>query len=172
MSEPFDFDAFIAGTQLARGPVSFYKTDNRTEILRLQQEHDALPPEGGDDRVGSKSARRDLAEKIRSLREQMEASRVEFTIRTLTPDEFKRLQADNELPEGEQKISEYDQLEWQSVEPALSADQWRKLADRIGMRQFSDILNDANALILSKVAVPDFSRSVSETLSPPTSSES
>ena len=27
MSEPFDFDAFIAGTQLARGPVSFYRTE-------------------------------------------------------------------------------------------------------------------------------------------------
>ena len=44
--------------------------------------------------------------------------------------------------------------------------------DRIGIAQWSEIVKDANDLILSKVAVPDFSRSVSETLSPRVSSES
>jgi hypothetical protein len=165
MSEPFDFEAFISGTQLARGTVSFYKADHRTEIAALQAEHDALPPEGGDDRMSSKSARRDVAKRIADLREQMEASKVEFIIRTLTPDEFKRI-------EDEDALDVYDQLEWQSVEPKLTKEQWRQLGARIGMAQFSAIVKDANALVLSKVAVPDFSRSVSETLSPPKSSES
>lgn len=165
MSEPFDFEAFISGTQLARGTVGFYRTDHRTEIARLTREHDALPAEAGDERESSKaSPRKALAEKIAALRQEMEASRVEFTIRTLTPDEFKSLSEDEDAV--------YDQLALQSVEPKLDASQWRRLADAIGMAQFSQINKDANALILSKVAVPDFSRSVSETLSPPAPSES
>ena len=173
MSEPFDFEAFIAGTQLARGPVSFFKVDHRIEIGRLQAEHDALPAEGGDDRVSSKgSPRKALAERIKALHDEMEASRVEFIIRTLTPEEFRKIESDNDRPDDEQKYSVYDQLEWQSVEPHLTAKQWEALGERIGTRQFSDIMRDANALILSRVAVPDFSRTVSETLSPKASSES
>ena len=166
MSEPFDFDAFIAGTQLARGTVSFFKSDHRPEILRLTKLHDALPKDGGDDReVSATSPRQELADKIAALRAEMEASRVEFTIRTLTPDEFKKTSDDETL-------DAFDQLALQSVEPALDREQWKRLADRIGIAQWSQIVSDANALILSKVAVPDFSQSVSETLSPPRSSES
>lgn len=164
MSEPFDFESFIAGTQLARGPVGFYKVDHRPEIARLTREHDALPVDGGDDReVSAPSPRKDLAAKIAALREEMEASRVEFVIRTLTPDEFRKIQDDDTL-------DVYDQLEMQSVEPALTKDQWKRLADRIGTAQWAQLVKDANDLILSKVAVPDFSRSVSATLSPPASS--
>lgn len=166
MSEPFDFDAFIAGTQLARGTVSFFKVDHRPEIARLTKRHNALPADGGDDREQSAtSPRKDLAAKIAALRAEMEASRVEFIIRTLSPDEFKKVSDDESL-------EAYDQLAMQSVEPALDRDQWKRLADRIGIAQWSEIVKDANALILSKVAVPDFSPSVSETLNPRASSES
>lgn len=165
MSEPFDFDAFIAGTQLARGPVGFYRVDHRPEIARLTKQHDALPADGGDDReVSAPSPRKELAAKIVALREEMEASRVEFVIRTLSPDEFKKIQDDD-------KLDVYDQLAMQAVEPALDRDQWQRLAGRIGMSQWAQVVKDANDLILSKVAVPDFSQSVSETLSPPRSSE-
>ena len=166
MSDPFDFDAFIAGTQLARGTVGFYRTDHRPEIARLTRQHDAMPLDGLDEREQSApSPRKALAEKIAALRSEMEASRVELTIRTLTPDEFRKvMDAETEEP--------YDQLALQSVEPVLTSEQWRKLADKIGTAQFKAICDDANALILSKVAVPDFSPTVSETLSPRVSSES
>lgn len=165
MSEPFDFEAFISGTQLARGTVGFYKTDHRPEIARLTREHDATPAAGGDEReVSAPSKRADLAARIVALRKEMEDSRVEFTIRTLTPDEFRKMQdSGDEEP--------YEQLAIQSVEPVLTSEQWRRLADKIGMSQFAQIVKDANDLVLSRVAVPDFSRSVSETLSPPASSE-
>ena len=42
MSEPFDFDAFIAGTQLPRRTIEAYRVDNSDEIRRLQAEHDAM----------------------------------------------------------------------------------------------------------------------------------
>ena len=166
MSETFDFDAFIAGTQLARGTVSFFRKDNQREIQRLTREHDALPKSGGDERESAESSpRHELAQRIADLRAEMEASRVEFTIRTLTPDEFRKISDDD-------KLDVYDQLEWQSVDPKLTREQWKALADRIGMAQFAQITKDANDLVLSKVAVPDFSQSVSETLSPPAPSAS
>jgi len=166
MSEPFDFESFINGTQLARGTVGFYKVDHRPEILRLTREHDALPLEDGDLREGSAPSKRaEVAARIVALRAEMESSWVEFTIRTLTPDEFRRMN-------DEDALDVYDQLAMQSIEPALDRDQWRRLADHIGTAQWSQIVKDANDLVLSRVAVPDFSRSVSETLSPPASDAS
>lgn len=164
MSEPFDFEAFINGAQLARRMVGFYKIDHRSEIDRLTREHDALAEGAGDERESAKaSPRKTLAERIAALRAEMEASRVDMEIRTLTPDESKAMQADDK--------DVYDQLALQSVEPALTRAQWKQLADKIGAAQFATLTSEANALILSKVAVPDFSHSVSQTLSPPASSQ-
>ena len=165
MSDTFDFDAFIDGTEMAQAKTGFFRKDHRVKIVELTKAHDALPVTAGDTREGSKSSpRKKIADEIASLREEMEASRVDITIRALTPDEYKAI--------SEEEDGVYDQLATQSVEPKLTAEQWRKLAAAIGYAQFSVITNDAATLILSKVAVPDFSRTVSETLSPPTSSES
>lgn len=166
MSEPFDFAAFIRGTQLARRTVSAYGVDHRDEIARLTREHDALQADGGDEREASQpSRRRELAEQIKALRDEMDASRVEFVIRTLTPEEFRKVSEDEAL-------DVYDQMAMQSVEPKLTRDQWKQLGEVIGSSQWGAIVSDANALVLSKVAVPDFSRTVSETLTPRESYES
>lgn len=179
MSEPFDFDAFIAGTQLARGPVSFYRVDHRVQIQQLTAEHDATPAEGADERESDQpSPRHALAERIAALRAEMEASRVTLTLRTLTPDEYRKVANDGSL-------DIYDQLEWMSKAPEdcenpaaysdlpqLTRAQWKAMADRIGTAQFAVMVTDANALVESKVAVPDFSPSVSKTLSPPAPSAS
>lgn len=165
MSDTFDFEAFIAGTELAQMKTGFYRVDNRVRIVELTKQHDALPAATPDDRESTKgSPRQALAEQIAALRDEMESSRVELTLRALTMDEFKSV--------GDADDDVYKQLAMQSVEPVLSAAQWKTLADRIGFAQFAQISKDANDLVLSKVAVPDFSRSVSQTLSPPTSSES
>lgn len=166
MSEPFDFDAFIKGTQLPRRVVSAFSVDHRDEIARLTAEHDALPDDGVDDREASvASPRAVLAARVKSLRDEMEASRVDFVIRTLTPQEFKLVQDDDSL-------DVYDQLATQSVEPVLTRDQWRQIGEAIGSGQWGAIVAAANELVLKRVAVPDFSRSVSQTLSPRVSSAS
>ena len=161
----FDFDAFIEGTELAQMKTGFYRKDHRVRIAELTAEHDAIPATSGDEReTEQESPRKALAEQIAALRDEMDASHVEVTLRSLTPDEFRA------LPETTDSI--YKQLEIMSVEPRLTEEQWRTLADRIGFAQFAKISTDASNLVLSKVAVPDFSRSVSATLSGPTSSES
>lgn len=166
MSEPFDFDAFIAGTQLPRRTIEAYRIDNSDEIRRLQAEHDALPPES-DDRESSGSARHDLAARIVELREGMEASRTEFVIRTLTPQEFRDFTTVDESDED----AIFRQMALQSVEPKLTAEQWRRVSDAVGVGQWGSMVKDANELVLRRVAVPDFSRAVLRTLSPPESSE-
>ena len=181
MSEPFDFDAFISGTSLARRKVSAYRVDHRDEIERLTAEHDALPAEDDERESSGTAPRQEIAKHIADLRAEMEASRVTWTLRTLQPQEFKSLQ-DDEKDESEVV---FDQIALQSRAPEdcknpslyadlpnLTADQWRSIAGVIGARQWGDLVESATALILSRVAVPDFSRSVSATLKPPTLSES
>lgn len=159
----FDFEAFIAGAQLPRRTVTFYAADKTDEIERLTAEHDSLPAEA-DDRVGSKSSRRKLAEQIKALREEMEDSEQSIIIRALDADEMQH-HSNNDA------LDIYDQLAAQTVEPALTADQWREIAKRISYGVMSGIVAKANALALRSVAVPDFSQSVLESLSPPESSQ-
>lgn len=167
MSEPFDFDAFIKGTQLPRRTVTVYRVDHRDEIARLTREHDAIRDEGADEREGSVSVdrRAEIAEQVATLRAEMEAGRADFVIRTLTPDEFARVRDDDDL-------DVYDQIEMQSVEPHLNHEQWEQVANAIGAGQWGALVAEANDLILKRVAVPDFSRTVSATLSRRVSSES
>ena len=164
MSEPFDFDAFIRGTSLARRTVSAFRVDNRDAIDRLKAEYEALPTDDGDERESSTvgTERADLAEQIATLRAEMEASRVEWVIRTLGPDEFKQVMDDEDLstfdqiamqsraPEGCANPSLYNDL------PNLTGDQWKQIAAAIGAAQWGELVTDANNLVLSKVAVPDF----------------
>lgn len=170
MSEPFDFEAFISGAQLARRTVSAYKIDHRDEIQRLEERHDELRArrsdghaqriESGDEREGVAPDRkvadelRKVAERIASLRQEMEGSQIDFVIRTLTPDEFRDITEDP-----------FEQFALQSVEPELTVDQVKTVAERIGAAQWGEMMSAANDIVLSKVAVPDFSPSVSETLS-------
>lgn len=162
----FDFEAFIRGTQLPRRTVSIYRVDHRDEIQRLTAEHDALRDDRGDERESTTtSPRLELAQRIAALRDEMDASRADFVIRTLTPEEFRILQESDDL-------SVYDQMEMQSIEPKLTGEQWKRLGDAVGSGQWAAVVAAANELVLKRVAVPDFSRSVSATLTPRESSES
>jgi hypothetical protein len=68
-------------------------------------------------------------------------------------------------PEGCANPSLYNDL------PNLTDDQWRQIATAIGAAQWGEIVKDANALVISKVAVPDFSQTASATKAQRTSSE-
>lgn len=165
----FNFEDFISGAQLARRTVSAYKVDHSHELEALRREYDVLRKErdalveDADEREGVASGPvsrlREVAERIEAMRDEMESSRIDFVIRTLTPDEFKRFTDDDET-------TVYDQFALQSVEPKLTAEQARIVAERIGAAQWGEMMQQANALILSKVAVPDFSRNDSEMKSP------
>jgi hypothetical protein len=161
MSEPFDFEAFISGAQLARTTVSAFKVDHTTEINRLKDRYDEIRDrfdatqsgDAGDAREGvtdpTVSEVREIEDRIDTLRREMEGSRVEFTIRTLTPDEFRA------LGDGEDAV--YEQFARQSVEPELTPEQAKRVADVVGAAQWGGMMMQANELVMSKAAVPDFS---------------
>lgn len=159
MSEPFDFESFISGAQLARTTVSAFKVDNTREIERLKEAYNELAEvirsndEGGDPREGvsdpTSTAMSDLAQRIDTLRGDMERSRIEFVIRTLTPEEYASIR------EGDDDV--FAQFALQSVSPELTVDQVKRVTEVVGAMQWGEMMSEANALILSRAAVPDFS---------------
>ena len=162
----FDFESFIRGTQLPRRTVSAYRVDHRDEINRLTAEHDSLPGAAGDEReVGGSSKRADVAKRIVALRDEMETSRV-------------RVRHPHADAAGVQRPSRTTTtwaarpMEMPSVSPKLTDEQWKRLGEAIGSGQWAELVKAANELVLKRVAVPDFSRSVSATLTPPASFES
>lgn len=175
---PFDFDSFVAGTNLARDQVSVYGKDHATTIARLQSEHDALPDTEDERESSGSTSRQSIAEQIRALRDEMEQSRQDLTLRTLGPDEYQTVVGDESLdiydrvalqtqpPKDSPNPAAYNDL------PNLTADQVRRLAGVIGAGQWANVRTVADDLISHKVAVPDFSQTVSQTLSRGASSKS
>lgn len=154
MSEPFDFEAFIAGSHLAEDTFTMYLVDYGPQIARLDAQIDQAKS-GPDDRESSTASAEvaDLERQRDVLVAKMEESRREFTLRACTPDELKLITSD--------ETDVYDQLAIQSVKPALDRDQWKRVGEAAGAIQFSEFVVKANALVTSKVVVPDFSQTSS-----------
>lgn len=155
MSEPFDFEAFIAGSKLAEDTFTLYLVNHGPAIARLQAQIDQAKS-SGDDRESTVSPDvSHLEQQIARLTAEMHKSKREVTLRTVTPDELQHI--------GTDKTDIYDQLEIQSVKPALDRDQWKRLGAAVGAEQFADFIRKANALATLKMVVPDFSPSASTT---------
>lgn len=153
MSEPFDFEAFIAGAHLAEDTFPLYLVNHGPQIARLTARIDAAKSPGDEREASTGSATADLERQVADLIAEMEASKREVTLRSLTPDEFKALSGDD--------TDIYDQLSMQSVAPVLDCDQWQRLGAAIGAAPFMEFQSKANALALSRAVVPDFSPTAS-----------
>jgi hypothetical protein len=154
MSEPFDFEAFIAGSKLAEDTFALYLVNHGPAIERLRAEIEDVKAGGSDDREASASA--DVAaleQQVARLSAEMQKSRREVTLRSVTPDELEQIASD--------KTDVYDQLAIQSVNPVLNRDQWKRLGAAVGAEQFGEFIRKANALATLKVVVPDFSPTIS-----------
>jgi len=150
----FDFEAFISGARLAEDTFSLYLVDNGRKIAHLQEQIDKAR-DSGDEREASTGNTADLEAQVATLVDEMGKSKREFTLRALTPDEWKT--------SGEPDLDAYDQLAMQSVKPKLDRDQWKRVGAAAGARQFSTFMASANALAINDVVVPDFSPSNSTT---------
>lgn len=154
MSEPFDFEAFIAGSKLAEDTFELYLVNHGPAIARIQAEIEQATTGSGDDRESTVPADvTDLERQVKRLTAEMQKSRREITLRSVTPDELERIAGDS--------TDVYDQLAIQSVKPALDRDQWKRLGAAAGAEQFADFIRKANALATLKVVVPDFSPTTS-----------
>lgn len=154
MSEPFDFEAFIAGAKLAEDTFDLYLVNHGPAIERLRAEIDKATAGGGDDRESSVPAEVvDLEQQVARLTAEMQQSKREVTLRSVTPDELEFI--------AKPETSMYDQLAIQAVKPALTAEQWKRLGAAVGSQQFAEFLGKANELATLKVVVPDFSPTTS-----------
>ena len=159
----FDFEAFIAGAHLAEDTFPLYLVNHGPQIARLTEQIDAAKGRGDEREASTDNATAELEVQVADLIAQMEKSKREVTLRTLTPDEWKTVSSDD-------ATDVYDQLAMQSVKPKLDRDQWQRLGAAAGASQFAEFLGKANALALSRVVVPDFSPSNSTSPDPRESS--
>lgn len=183
-TKPFDFDAFIAGIKPSERKIVVYPVDNRSEIALLEQQIDAESQvESSSARFGSKPRSVTLAQKVKKLREEMEKSALTFTFAPLHPDRVAHYVGGAEVDrvaEGEGAVSaedamreaKYEQLAEQSVEPKLTKDQWKIVAERLGAPRFADLVNGATEHTLMSVTLPPFSPSTLDALTPKDSDES
>lgn len=174
MSKPFNFEEFMSGVTPRTVHVKVYLVDKTDEIEALNEQADeaAVDAVVGDGRLGSKSAASKIKKQIEALQDEMEDGAVEFEFRPLTPDEMNALQAKSD--KDEEYDTRYEQLEAQSVNPKLSADQWRQFANsgRVTYGQFVQIIGTATRVSMETVSVPKASPNILEALTAKATSQS
>ena len=158
MSEPFDFDAFISGTQLARRTVSAYRVRPPGEIERLTARARRDPRRVRRARVHRAVAPRRISpSRSPTLRAEMEASRVEWTLRTLTPEELRQHIEVRRTRRGRRTTQmAFEQIATMSRPPGQvqeplrllgsaepHRDQWQQIGDVIGAAQWGALYTDA-----------------------------
>ena len=153
MSEPFDFEAFIAGAKLAEDTFHLYLVDHGPAIARLQADVDKARAVADDREASVDGESVEKEREVERLIAEMEGSRRSFTLRALNTEEFKRTADDD--------TDVFDQLAIQAVKPVLDRDQWKRISDVVGATQFGRFVAEANGLAMRQVVVPDFSPTVS-----------
>ena len=163
----FDFEAFINGTKLPTIPVPLYRVDNSYAIAQTRAALAKLPKEPADERESDTGARADLEARLAELEAEQESSKQEFEIRALGATEYNGIASDKSK-------DVFDQIALQSQGTANEAprETWERVAASVPAMQWDAFVDKANDIILSRVVVPDFSRSSSKSPKPPASSES
>jgi len=153
MSEPFDFDKFIAGAELPHIPVPLIRKDRSAEISALRTSLDKIPEQAGDERESSIDERASLLEQIAALEAEQSGSAMMVELRALNAQEFKDviLADDKDV---------YDQLAAMSkgTRNEGTRERWETIAKNVTAHQWGAFVEAANALVLTKVAMPDFSQ--------------
>lgn len=170
MDEKFDIDAWLSDAELPETVVRVNKYGHLAARLKaLQEEHDAAKRAGaGDVRLTSKGNRaQEIAHEIETLREQMETGWLTLRLRGLTGDELDRV---NKAKDNESKT--LLSISLQAVEPKLDGRALKALRDKIGVGQWSLIVEEASKVAFGEVRTPDFSASVLASLATGGSSKS
>ena len=166
MSTPFDFEAFIAGTNLPRFEVPLYGVVHQHRIDELDaQIESASDAPAGDDRESTIDTRPDLTAERDRLHAEQETSARWVELRALSAEEFAEVANDP-------KKDILDQIAAQSKGTRNEADrdQWAKVKAAALPGAWTLFVARANEILEQTLVMPDFSLSSSTT--PRTSSES
>ena len=158
MSDPFDFEAFIAGTKLPTLTVPLYRVDHSRQIADLDAKIKALPEQPGDEREGQVSQRDTLTAERDRLSDEQAASATEFELRALSATEYRVIIDDD----GKDVFDQIAAMS-QGTRNEAPRETWERVAGTVSAMQWGEFVTRANALVLSKVVVPDFSQQPSTT---------
>ena len=161
MSEPFDFESFIAGTNLPRFEVPLYGVVHQRRIDELDAQIEAASvddPNLGDVRESSIDTRPDLTAERDRLHAEQEASARMVELRALSADEFSEVANDTTKDILDQIVAqskgtrnEADRDQWGKVKAAALPGAWTLFVAR------------ANEILEQTLVMPDFSLNGSKT---------
>lgn len=161
MSEQFDFEAFISGSDLPRFEVPLYGVVHQRRLDELEaQISDASvsDPQLGDVRESSIDTRPDLTAERDRLRDEQEASARWVELRALSADEFAEVANDTAkdildqiAAQSKGTRNEADRDQWGKVKAAALPGAWTLFVAR------------ANEILEQTLVMPDFSLNSSKT---------
>ena len=158
---PFDIEEWLSDAHLPEVTVRVNKFGHlAARLADLDAAHDAAKREDAKDvRLSSKNgAAYPIAQEIEQVRAQMESGWLTIRLRGLTTDELER----GNKAKGDGQAIRF--VAMQAVEPKMSEAQVKALRDKIGVGQFTAVVNAAGKVAFGEVHTPDFSAGVSATL--------
>lgn len=166
MSEPFDFESFIAGTNLPRFQVPLYGVVNQRRIYELDEKIErASKGTSGDEREVSVSPVTALTDERDKLLADQEASARWVELRALSADEFATVSSDDKkdildqiAAQSQGTSNEADRDRWAQIKAAALPGAWTLFVAR------------ANEILEQTLVMPDFSLTGSKNPSQPASS--
>lgn len=165
MSGPFDFEAYIAGTNLPRFEVPLYGVVHQHRIDELDaQIKAAREADSGDEREASESPLAALTEERDRLNAEQEASAQWVELRSLSGEEYES------VPNGEDSLLDQIAAQSQGTRNPLDRDGWAKVKAKAPAGAWFLFAGRANEIVRQSLVVPDFSLTSSKT--PPSSSAS
>ena len=165
----FDFEEWLSDAALPEATVRVNKYGHlAAQLADLEVAHTAARREDAKDvRLSSKSgAAYPIAQEIEQVRAQMESGWLTIRLRGMTQSEIARATK----VKGEDQVVR--QIAMQVIEPKMTEAQVKALRDKIGVGQFTAIVNAAGEVAFGEVHTPDFSAGVSATLATGASSRS
>jgi hypothetical protein len=158
MPNPFDFEAFIAGTNLPRFEVPLYGVVHQHRIDELDAEIKAARDvEGGDERESSVSPVVTLTEERDRLEAEQEASASWVELRSLSGEEYEA------VPNGEDSLLDQIAAQSQGTRNPLDRERWAKVKAKAPAGSWFLFASRANEIVRQSLVVPDFSLNSSKT---------
>jgi hypothetical protein len=124
----------------------------RAEFEELERRLDETRSD--DDRLGGKSERQSILERMDEIRAQIESSWMTLRLRALTPAENDELVEKYPDDNSGQVLAA---VALQIVDPPMTAEQVATMRDRIGIGQWSRVVGKSREVSYGEVVTPDFS---------------
>jgi hypothetical protein len=155
-TDDFNLDDWISGARLPEKSVTVYgRADLVAEFYELEQQVRAADSDGVEDDRLTGDPKVALAQRMETLREQMQSSALTFRFRALLSSEAAKREDGKTKPTDEELT--YANLSIQAVTPKVKPEQWPQIRERIGEGQFGALLEAAGSASYDRQVTVPFS---------------